>query len=126
RKLEITSVTPDQKYFPNHWFTIQPYANIDEDTAVVRNVTIHIVKSPNDSFRVTILKMVAGRNRRSADTLAALINFSARQSDSLLLIDKGIAITKTDKFRNQRVILTVYVPVGKQITVDRNVGWGRY
>jgi hypothetical protein len=41
------------------------------------------------------------------------------------MLDKGIPVTRKDKFRNQRIVLTVYVPVGKQIRVDRNVGWGR-
>jgi phage shock protein C len=59
-----------------------------------------------------------------ADTLANLINFNVFQKDSLLVLDKGIAITRQNKFRNQRVIITVYVPVGKQIRIDRSVGWG--
>ncbi|HMJ47428.1 MAG TPA: PspC domain-containing protein [Ferruginibacter sp.] len=125
RKLEITSTVPDQKFYRNNWFNIQPFLNMDEDTAYVRNVSIHIIKSSNDSFRVTMLKMVNGRNRRSADTLAAIMNFNVSQKDSLLLIDKGIAITRKDKFRNQRIIITVYVPVGKQIRVDRSTGWGQ-
>jgi hypothetical protein len=53
-----------------------------------------------------------------------MIQFSAVQSDSLLVLDKGIAVNKTDKFRNQRVIITVYVPIGKQIKIDESVGWG--
>jgi len=105
---------------------MEPFEGIDDDTAFVQNVTIHIVKSQTDSFKVTMLKMVNGRNRRSADTLASLINYNVVQKDSLLLIDKGIAITRTDKFRNQRIVLTVYVPVGKQIRVDRSVGWGNH
>ncbi|HSN61377.1 MAG TPA: hypothetical protein VLR49_10605, partial [Ferruginibacter sp.] len=44
--------------------------------------------------------------------------------DSLLVIDRGIQINKTNKFRNQRVIMTIYVPVGKQIKINENVGWG--
>ena len=51
-------------------------------------------------------------------------SFSVEQKDSLLILDKGIAITRQNKFRNQRVIITVYVPVGKQIRIDRSVGWG--
>ncbi|HRD44807.1 MAG TPA: hypothetical protein PLN30_13670, partial [Ferruginibacter sp.] len=35
---------------------------------------------------------------------------------------KGIAITKQEKFRNQYVIVRIYVPVGKQINIDRSVG----
>lgn len=123
-KLEITTSMPDKKYYNNRWFRFEPFENFDEDTAYVRNISIHIVKSANDSFRVTMLKMVNGRNKRSADTLAALMNFNAEQRDSTLLIDKGVAITRKDKFRNQRIIMTVYVPVGKRIMVNRNVGWG--
>ena len=123
-KLEITSNSPDRKYHRNRWFKMEPFSSVDDDTAFVSNVTVHIVKSVNDSFRVTMMKMANGRNKRSADTLAALINFNAIQNDSVLVIDKGVPITRTDKFRNQRIVLTVYVPVGKQIRVDRSVGWG--
>ncbi|MFT3909541.1 MAG: PspC domain-containing protein [Ferruginibacter sp.] len=123
-KLEITSVAPEEKFYRTRWFRMEPFQNVDEDTAMLQNVSVHIVKSPNDSFRVTMLKLANGRNRRYADTLAALINFNAVQRDSLLVIDRGIAITRQNKFRNQRIVLTVYVPVGKQIHVNRNVGWG--
>ena len=70
-----------------------------------------------------MMKLAHGNNRRYADTLASLIQFNAVQQDSILLIDRGISINKTDKFRNQRVILTVYVPVGKQIKISRSIGW---
>lgn len=123
-KLEITSVSPDQKFYRNRWFKLEPFTATDEDTMLVQNISIHIVKSPNDSFKVTMLRMANGKNRRSADTLASIINFNAIQNDSLLVIDKGIPVTRTDKFRNQRVVLTVYVPVGKQIRVNKNIGWG--
>jgi phage shock protein PspC (stress-responsive transcriptional regulator) len=123
KSLEITSMSPGQRYTRNRFFSMNPYDGTDEDTAFVRNVAIHIIKSPNDSFRVTMIKLACGRTKRYADTLGAMINFNARQQDSLLIIDKAIAINKTDKFRNQRVILTVYVPIGKQIKVHDNVGW---
>jgi len=122
-KLEITSADPSRKMYRTRWFRMSPFEGIDEDTAMVKNISVHIVKSPNDSFRVTMIKLAAGKNRRAADTLASLINFEASQMDSILKISKGIQINKTDKFRNQRVILTVYVPVGKQIRVDNSVGW---
>jgi hypothetical protein len=41
-----------------------------------------------------------------------------------LSFDKGIPVTKDDKFRNQSVYVTIYVPVGKRIYVDDNIGWG--
>ena len=123
-KLEITSSSPDKKFYRNRWFKLEPFENLEEDTAIVKNIRVHIIKSPNDSFRVTMLKMACGPDKVTANKLASLIEFSAVQMDSLLVIDKGIMINRTDKFRNQRVIITVYVPVGKQIKIDRSVGWG--
>ena len=125
QQLEITANTPGKKYYNNRWFRMEPFESLDDDTAYVRNITIHIIKSPNDSFRVTMMKMVRGRNKRSADTLASLMQFNAYQQDSLLLVDRGISINKTDKFRNQGIVLTVFVPVGKQIRIDRSIGWGQ-
>ncbi len=125
KKLELTTNSPSKKYYRNKFFRLEPFEELglDDDTAFVKNVEIKILKSPNDSFRVTMLKMVNGRNRRSADTLANLINYNGTQNDSLLVLDKGIAITRQNKFRNQRVIVTVYVPVGKQIRIDKSIGW---
>lgn len=123
-KLEITNNSPLKKYYRNNWLRFEPFQNVDDDSVFIENVSVKIIKSPNDSFRVTMIKTANGDTRRSADTLARLISFNVTQHDSLLLLDKGIAITKDNKFRNQRVIITVYVPVGKQIRIDRNVGWG--
>ena len=124
QKMEVTTLSPDKKFYRNKWFRMEPFSAFDDDTATVRNVRIQIVKSNTDSFRVTMLRMANGRNRRAADTMLSAIQFSVLQSDSLLVIDKGIQINKTDKFRNQRVIITIYVPVGKQIKIAENVAWG--
>jgi hypothetical protein len=56
--------------------------------------------------------------------LASLINFDLQQKDSTLFLDKGIAINKTDKFRNQHVIMTLAVPVGKRFKIT-NKGWAQ-
>jgi phage shock protein PspC (stress-responsive transcriptional regulator) len=124
-KLELTASTVTNRHgYRYNTFRIEPFEIFDEDTAYVRNIEIKIRKSINDSFRVTMVKMANGRNKRTADTLANMISYNAVQMDSLLVLDKGIAINKHDKFRNQHIVLTVFVPVGKQIRVNRSVGWG--
>ena len=123
-KLQISNISPVKKYYRNNWLKFEPFQNLDDDSVFIENVSVKIIKSPSDSFRVTMIKTANGNTRRSADTLARLISFNVNQKDSLLLLDKGIAITKDNKFRNQRVIITVYVPIGKQIRIDRNVRWG--
>lgn len=124
-KMVVTSSLPfSKKYYGRNWIRFEPFENlIDEDTAYVRNVYVEIAKSPSDSFQVTIKKTARGNTRTSANSLANLIEFNVTQKDSILLLDKGIAINKTDKFRNQTVIITVYVPVGKQIRVNKGIGW---
>ena len=121
KTLEVTTLAPGTRFTRNSWFSMEPFEGTDEDSAVIRNTTVHIVKATNDSFRVTLIRTANGNTRRNADTLASLINFNAEQKDSLLVIDQGITINKVNKFRNQHVIITVYVPVGKQIKINNRV-----
>jgi phage shock protein PspC (stress-responsive transcriptional regulator)/heme/copper-type cytochrome/quinol oxidase subunit 2 len=122
-KLVVTSTSPfTKKYYARNWIRFEPFENlIDEDTAYVRNINVEIEKSPNDSFQVTIKKMSRGYDRNEANALARLIKFNVTQMDSVLLLDKGLAINKTDKFRNQTVVITVFVPVGKQIRINNGI-----
>jgi phage shock protein PspC (stress-responsive transcriptional regulator) len=124
-KLVVTSSNPlNKKYYGRNWLRLEPFENIiDEDTAFVRNVYVEIAKATSDSFKVTIKKIARGNTRPEANSLANLIDFNVQQQDSILQLDKGIAINKTDKFRNQAVIITVYVPVGKQIRINKGIGW---
>ncbi len=122
-KLEITAQSPLQKYNSRRFFRFEPFESIYDDTAYVNNVEVRIVKSLTDSFKVTMIKMATGRSRTIAENNAADIMYNAVQKDSVLLMDKGIAINKTDKFRNQRVVLTVYVPAGKKIKIDKSISW---
>jgi len=127
QKLELTSLQPGKsKIFYRNWIQFEPFEGIsEEDTLYVKNISIQILKSPNDSFRVTMIKMARGSNKANADTLAAKIKVNFTQQDSLLILDRGIAINKTDKFRNQRLLITVYVPVGKIIRIDNSIGKSR-
>jgi phage shock protein PspC (stress-responsive transcriptional regulator) len=124
--LELTS-QPYNKFFSSRrWFKMEPFATFDEDTVFVQNVRVRIIKSTTDSFQVVMVKMANGRTKNDADRVASKIDYKITQKDSLLQLDKGIALTQTEKFRNQQVILTVAVPVGKKIKVHENIGWNNY
>ena len=123
-KLEVTSIEPSHQFYENKWFRDEFFDDLNQDTAYLKNIEIRIVKSPNDSFRITTVRSARGRTKNDADTAAHNIQLNITQKDSLLIVDKGIAITRKNKFRDQQVILTVYVPVGKQIRIDKNVGCG--
>jgi hypothetical protein len=119
--LELTA-KPKMKYYENRWFKIAPFSFYEEDTVYVRNLRIRIVQSKTDSFEVKIVKLSDGRTLEQANALAQKINFSLTQQDSTLYLDRGIAINKQDKFRNQHVIMTIAVPIGKRIKIS-NKGW---
>jgi hypothetical protein len=122
--LELTA-TPKMKYYEDNWFQITPfnhYAN--EDTVFVRNLRVRIVQSKTDSFEIKVVKLSNGKTIQEANTLANNINFSLTQQDSILYLDRGIGINKKNKFRNQHIIMTIAVPVGKRFLIS-NKGWSQ-
>jgi len=122
--LEITAA-PKMKYYENHWYQFEDFQGFsDQDTVYVRNLRIRIVQSKTDSFQVKIVKLSNGKTVQNANELANKINFALTQKDSLLYLDKGIGINKIDKFRNQHIIMTIEVPIGKRIKIT-NKGWSQ-
>ena len=87
----------------------------------VNNVHFRILKSANDSFQVSIIKLANGYSRQNADSLASLIEYAPVQKDSIIEMPTGIAINTKNKFRNQHVVINVYVPVGKKIKINQNI-----
>jgi len=121
-KMEVR-ITPHNKYYGRGWLRLEPFASVDEDTVFARNIRLRIVKATTDSFTVTMVKLTNGRTRQQAEMSASKIRFNIRQEDSTLMLDKGIAITAEDKFRNQQIIVTLAVPVGKRILIKEGAGW---
>ena len=121
--LEVTA-SPKMKYYEQRWFNIEPFQFLNDDTVRVRNLKIRIVQSKTDSFEIKYVTMSNGKSISEANLLAEKINFSVMQQDSSLFLDRGIAITNKDKFRNQHVIMTIAVPVGKRFKIN-NKGWSQ-
>lgn len=121
-KLEIKA-NSFGKYYRNNWFEMEPFASLDVDTVFVRNVRIRIVQTKADSFSVKMVKFSNGSSKTRANYLVNKIDYNIIQKDSTLLLEKGISITPNEKFRNQRVIVTIEVPVGKRIKISQNSGW---
>jgi phage shock protein PspC (stress-responsive transcriptional regulator) len=111
-------------YYKNNWFEIEPFASLDEDTVFVRNVRIRVVKTNADSFSVKMVKFSNGRSKQVANQLVSNIQYNINQVDSTLFLEKGIRITPQEKFRNQNVLITIAVPVGKRIIIKETSGWG--
>ena len=123
-KLEVKS-SARNRYYNNNWLRLEPFSTMDnDDTVYVKNVRLRIVRATGDSFQVRMIRMANGSSKANAEEIAGKINFNISQTDTLLTLDKGIGINRTDKFRNQQVIVTIAVPLGKRILVNDNIGWG--
>ncbi|MRG46517.1 PspC domain-containing protein [Chitinophaga sp. SYP-B3965] len=96
-----------------------------DDTAIIGHIRINVKKSNTDSFAVEVEKSSIGRTVAQAKMLAREIQFQMKQQDSVLLIPSGFSIPRNSIFRNQTIKLTIMVPVGKSLVVDREV-WNYY
>lgn len=94
----------------------------DDSKALIKNVRINISRAYTDSFKIEVQKEASGSTEANADYLATQIQYNIAQQDSTVTIDRGIEINTKDKFRNQRVIVTIYVPIGKRIKVQNSIG----
>jgi phage shock protein PspC (stress-responsive transcriptional regulator) len=121
--LEITAPNDFISHnYENRFLHFMPFENItDEDTVYVNNVHFRIIKSKNDSFQISIIKLANGKNRMDAENIASQINYNLIQTDSLLATPLGIAIDRKNKFRNQHVIVTIAVPIGKKIKINQSI-----
>ena len=103
------------------YFNGNIFAASDLDSLFVGNIRVNVLKSPDSLYRLTKVLAARGGSRVFADTSARAIDYNIIQQDSMLQVDRGILINRTDKFRNQNVELNIYVPVGKKIRMDASM-----
>jgi hypothetical protein len=82
---------------------------------------VNVVKSKDSLYHVYKIRFSRGNTPIVAKNLAGKINFNITQRDSTILLPKGFAISKNEKFRNQQVLVVIEVPVGKKIQLDNSV-----
>jgi hypothetical protein len=110
-------------WFGFEWNEDWPIYGDNQDTLMLNTVRIKIVKSNDSLYHVHKVNISQGRNVASARNLAEKISFNVSQRDSTLLLPKGFAISRNEKFRNQRILLVIEVPVGKKIEIDRSIDY---
>ncbi len=98
-----------------------PFFGVNSDTLMLNTIRVNIAKSNDSAYHVYKVRFSRGGNPETARRLAQKIDFSIVQKDSVLLLPKGFAISKNEKFRNQQVLIIIEVPVGKRIQLDRSI-----
>jgi hypothetical protein len=113
-------------YYGGDWFGIDwdsdwPIYGLNQDTLMLNTVRVNIVKSKDSLFHVYKVNFSRGNTPDQAKKLAEKISFNINQQDSTLILPRGFAISKNEKFRNQQVMVVIEVPVGKKIELNKNV-----
>ncbi len=102
-------------------FGIDDVFSMDGDSLYINSIRLRIVKSTDSLFHVKYDKRSSGPTRDKAYNSAQSIKYALNFKDSVLSLNKGFTVSEQSKFRNQRVVVTIEVPVGKHIYIDRSV-----
>lgn len=124
-KLVVDVQANNVRYYGGDWYGIEwndmPFYGVNQDTLMLNTVRVDIVQSKDSMFHIHKETQSRGKNPSLALELAEKIQFDIQQKDSLVLLPKGFAISRRDKFRNQRVRVVIEVPIGKKIQLDRSI-----
>ncbi|MBX2906050.1 MAG: PspC domain-containing protein [Taibaiella sp.] len=91
---------------------------VGSDSLWLNNVRVNITQSSDSLFHVYLARASRAGNSADARNMAGHIAFDIVQQDSVLTLAKGFVISRQDKFRNQQVLLTIDVPIGKSVSVS--------
>jgi phage shock protein PspC (stress-responsive transcriptional regulator) len=94
---------------------------IDGNTMLLGLPRLDIEKAGGKSFVVTVRKIARGKSGEAAKKLAEEIIYNFEESDSLLIFEPFFLIDKNDKWRDQKVEITVKVPEGKAVFLDEGL-----
>lgn len=118
------------KYYDSDWFGFDdndlPFFSKTQDSIMINTVRVRIRKSADSQYHAYGVKFSSGSTPTLAENLANRISFNLAQRDSTLFLPKGFTVTRNDKFRNQQFLLTIEVPVGRRVEIDRSVDGYRW
>lgn len=78
----------------------------------------NIKQSKNNQFYIELKKEAYGKNRETALTNANAIDYQVAQVDSTITFDSYFTFKDDALFRVQRMVLTMYMPEGRQFRFD--------
>jgi phage shock protein PspC (stress-responsive transcriptional regulator) len=122
-RLIVNVNEPEIRFSGDFWFIDDSDSGWDlsEDSLHYSDVRFRVTKSIDSNYAVIIHKYSRGSNRTSAMSRAEKIKFNVSSADSILNLGSGLAIDQASKFRGQRVVVEIKVPVGKRIMFDESV-----
>lgn len=119
-KIILRVVEPKIKMY-SRFYRMDGFVRITNDSLYLNNIKVNVTKSFDGNYHITAFKYSGGNSENAALEAVKDINYSFNQADSVINLNNSFDLEKGSKFRNQRIILQVQVPVGKRIYLDRSI-----
>ena len=103
------------------WVHLGDELQISGDQLVSSNIFLKIEKSKANEFELIQGNYSHGESLGEAKQLAAKINYQPLVENNVLVIPQYFLINKGEKWRGQKIFLTLKVPVGKAIHLGDDV-----
>ncbi len=117
----IVTVPESKVKVYGRWFKMDGLISMTDDSLFLNNVRIHLIKSKDSLYHIEATKYSNGSDESTALKNIKEMNYGINQQDSTVYLDRGFSVQRGTKFRNQGVVITIQVPVGKRILIDKKV-----
>ncbi|HVZ25025.1 MAG TPA: PspC domain-containing protein, partial [Sediminibacterium sp.] len=113
---------PDSKVkVYGRWFKMDGILNMSDDSLFLNNVRLRVLKSKDSLYHINALKYSNGPDEDAALQNVKEISYGITQQDSTIYLDRGFALQRGTRFRNQSVTINLQVPLGKRVLIRSNV-----
>ena len=117
----IVTVPESKVKVYGRWLKLDGLISMTDDSLFLNNVRIHLIKSKDSLYHIESTKYSNGSDEGAALRNIKEMNYGINQQDSTVYLDRGFSVQRGTKFRNQGVVITIQIPVGKRILIDRKV-----
>jgi phage shock protein PspC (stress-responsive transcriptional regulator) len=114
-------VAEKDTYYYNSWFDFDGNINLKKDTLFLNTVKVNVEKSKDGAYHAHMMLLSKGNDNEDAEQRAQKISFPIIHRDSLLILPAHFAVTKDDKWRNQKIVVVIEVPEGSYIQLDESI-----
>lgn len=118
--LKIQLAERDVIYYDG-WINMDGLVSLTQDTLFLNTAKVNVVKSKDSAYHVYLMQLSRGNDNEQARKLAEKIEFKVSQENNSLILPPAFAVSRNEKWRNQKVIVVVEVPEGKTVTLDESL-----
>ena len=98
-----------------------PFLNVEEDSLLFNNIELRMKTSKDTLFHVKTIFACFDKNYKTSKSNLKEFDFTLKQNDSVLLIPQFFKTPKKQGFRNQFVVVEIFVPSGSKLEVSEDL-----